>query len=168
MIEFEEDTNPKKVRIIPKTEEAKAWCSQLPEASLRIRKGSEKFALRAFSLWKANKGTKDLEARLKAAREVLNKEIRASKATDPDSIDIVTCSALMKHVFKINFKDTIKRVTENEHSKIVQLGTEGLIAQGKGSTLKKAKAKAARAFIKVVEKQARKEVKNEKSNMEVS
>ena len=155
MISFESDPNKKKVRIVPQTAEAKAWCAQLPEASFRIKKGCEKFALKAFSLWKTGKGTKDLAARLKAAREAINKEIRASKATDPDSVDIVACSALMKHVFRRNFKDTIKRVTENEHSKIIQLGAEGLIAQGKGGTLKKAKAKAARAFIKVVEKQAR-------------
>lgn len=159
MITFEQDNNPKKVRIVPQTEEAKAWCAKLPQASLRIRKGCEKFALQAFSLWKEGQGTRNLTVRMAAVKAAIDKEIRCSNATDPDSVAVVTCSALMKHVFKINFKQAIVKVMNDNGMITVQLRAEGITAQGREHTIKKATAKAARAFVKVVEKQARRQNK---------
>lgn len=159
MITFDKDDNPKKVRIVPQTEEAKEWCAMLPKASLRIRKGCERFALKAFSLWKEGQGTKNLAARMAAAKEAIDKEIRCSNATDPDSVAVVTCSALMKHVFRTNFKQAIVKTTKDNDMITIQLRAEGITAQGREHNIKKATAKAARAFVRVVEKQARRQNK---------
>ena len=63
-----DSTNPKKVVMNPETAEEAAWVATLREGGKRIKKGAERFVLRAFHEWqRAPKGITVDAAELKAA-----------------------------------------------------------------------------------------------------
>ena len=53
-MKFVADPNPKKVRIIPETAEEVAWVATLNEGAKRIKRGAERFVLKAFNEWRRN------------------------------------------------------------------------------------------------------------------
>jgi hypothetical protein len=53
-MKFIADQNPKKVRIFPETDEEVAWVATLSEGSKRVKRGAERFVLKAFQEWRRN------------------------------------------------------------------------------------------------------------------
>lgn len=53
-MKFVADPNPKKVRIEPETVEEAAWVATLSEGGKRVKRGAERFVLKAFNEWKQN------------------------------------------------------------------------------------------------------------------
>lgn len=81
------------------------------------------------------------EALPKIAKAVLN-----SKAADPDAAKIVECSATLQHVFGKNLKDCLKIEKKEKVKAIIKV--ENIHGYGYGCTNKKAKAAAARHWLK--------------------
>ena len=163
-MKFLEIENSKKLFLEGETIEEQLWVSQLKESSKRIRKGCERYVLKAFDFWKAGRGTNNLDLRLSQAEKAIDEEVAnniAASTPDADGEAIIRCSALLHHVFNLNFKDCIKS-SKKQHKDgiiVVQIVAEGLVSHGEAMTLKKAKAKAAKAFLRVVNKQARRSYK---------
>ena len=148
--------NEKKLVIEGQSERAKLWVSKLREGSKRINKGCEHYVLKAFNLWCKGKGTNNLALRLKQAQEAINKEVAdnmAASKPDADGRALIECSALLHHVFKRNLKDCVRPSKKQyKNTIVVHIAVEGIVSQGASNTLKKAKAKAAKAFLRVIKK----------------
>ena len=100
-----DSTNPKKVQMVSETAEEAAWISTLREGGKRIRKGSERYVLRAFREWqRAPKGVAINAEELKAAMT------RGTDAPTPK-----------------NKEDEIKRLQEEARDAVYEFDGGGLI-----------------------------------------
>lgn len=165
-LKFEQDSNnEKKLVIIGESERAKIWVSQLRKSSTRINKGCEHYVLKAFELWCQGRGTNNLALRLKQSEAAIAKEIAdnlAASKPDADGRALIECSALLHHVFRCNLKDCIRPSKKQyKDTIVVHIAVEGIVSQGAANTFKKAKARAAKAFLRVINKHAKREYNKE-------
>ena len=157
--------NEKKLIIEGQSERAKLWVSKLRESSKKINKGCEHYVLKAFNLWCQGRGTNNLALRLKQAEADIAKEVAdniASSKPSADSRAVIECSALLHHVFKCNLKDCIKPSKKQyKNTIVVHISVEGIVSQGAASTFKKARARAAKAFLRIINKHIKREYAKE-------
>lgn len=158
--------NEKKLVIIGESDRAKLWVAQLRESSKRVNKGCEHYVLKAFNLWCQERGTNNLAIRIKQAEAAIAKEVADNIAASKPNADgeaIIRCAALLHHVFKCNLKDCIRPSKKQfkDNTIMVHIAAEGIVSQGSGNTFKKAKANAAKAFLRVVNKSINREYEKE-------
>lgn len=82
-MKFVTDVNPKKVRIEPETTDEITWVATLNEGSKRIKRGAERFVLKAFQEWRRNTpklDMSDLAVTVMSGPKPLKKSIDAIEA----------------------------------------------------------------------------------------
>ena len=81
-MKFVADPNPKKVRIVPESDDESAWVATLSEGGKRVKRGAERFVLKAFNEWRRNPPKLDISGLASAMMGGPKAPTKAEKAAD--------------------------------------------------------------------------------------